>query len=812
MATQRPEFAVPLAEFAAGLLSEREVTPRARLTAHRVAEMLPGTGVVVYVVEDQESPAWNARATEGEVEVAQSVVDWDEGTLGTIAANKLARIFPAAELKREEYRHLNLRRTVASLSYVPILLDVLVLGCIEIVHYDQPATPAELKQVEDVAEYAALALATGFAYESERNTQLESITRVTQMYDLEKVFNSSLEMEPLMSTITSKFQEVIGSQAVNLWLVDVAGLTLMSSAGVDPAYSEGAQQKTGEGIAADVSDSGEAVYIESPEDERLQARNSLAEEAEAFTLMAAPILHDGKLVGVVEAINKLDGTPFDEDDVFLLTTINETASNALHNASLLLAERKLEIMEALVQVSQEITSTLNLDRVLGSIVNGTQAVIPFERAAIALEESGRLRLRAISGVTGEVNTSDPAIAPLNEIMQWASGSQEEMYIRQHEDEIDDPREATQAKFREYFAKTEQRGFYVTPLADDQGRVGLLAFESSDPDFLSEAHLEMIKVLASQATVTLRNASLYREVPFIGVLEPILHKKQQFLAMEHGRRRAMVVGAILALVAMIVIPWPMRVDGVATVAPAHIAKIQPEVEGVVAKVYVREGDPVKRGTVLADLEDWDYSAALAAAKAKHAEAVALMNRALASNDGTEAGIQRVQADYWSAEETRAAARLERTHLRSPIDGVVATPRVEDLVGRHLEYGDTFAEVADTRTATVDVSIADNDVPLLEPGERAVVKLDAFPTHTFSGKLEVISPLSHVEEEHRVFAARVAVSNDIPDIQMRPGMQGRGKVNVKAAKYIYPSGWRPLGYVLFRSLGMWARFKVWSWFGL
>ncbi len=36
-----------------------------------------------------------------------------------------------------------------------------------------------------------------------------------------------------------------------------------------------------------------------------------------------------------------------------------------------------------------------------------------------------------------------------------------------------------------------RGFYAVPLTDDDGRVGTLSFESSDPDFLGPAHLEMI---------------------------------------------------------------------------------------------------------------------------------------------------------------------------------------------------------------------------------------------------------------------------------------------------------------------------------
>ena len=810
MATQRPAFAVSLAEFAAGLLSEREVTPRARLIAHHVAEMLPGAAVVVYAVEDQDAPVWRAKAAEGEIEVAESVVAFDAGTLGAILVKQAPHIFPGGELPREEYAHLNLRRTLASLTGVPLLLDGTMLGAMEIIHYDRPMTEPELEALAEVAECAALGMATAIAYESERNTQLESITRVTQMYDLEKVFNSSLEMDQLLPTIASKFREVIDASVVNLWLVEGQDLVLMSRAGADPSYQEGARQKSGEGIAAQVSDSGEAVLIESAEDERLQKRNAMAEEGEAVSLMAAPILHGQSLVGVVEVLDKRDGTPFDEDDVFLLTTINETASNALHNASLLQAERKLEILQTLVQVSQEITSTLNLDRVLGSIVNGTQAVIPFERASIALEESGRLRLRAVSGGEGEVNVADPAIAPLNEMLQWASAAQEEMYVRQHEDEIDEPREETRAKFREYFDKTNLRGFYAVPLADDQGRVGILAFESTDPDFLTAAHLEMIKVLAAQATVALRNASLYREVPFIGILEPILHKKQQFLAMEQRRRRTMLLAAGAAVVALIVIPLPMRVDGVATVAPSRMAQIQPEVEGVVRQVYVREGDEVKRGTVLADLEDWDYRGALAAAEAKRNEAVALMNRALASNDGTEAGIQRVQADYWTAEAKRAAERLDRTHLRSPIDGVVATPRVENLVGQQMEYGDTFAEVVDTRTATVDVAVDDSDVALLETGEGAVVKLDAFPTHTFKGKLEVISPLSHAEEEHRVFAARVAVPNSEPGALMRAGMQGRGKINVRSSWY--PAGWRPAGYVLFRGTAMWFRSKMWAWFGL
>lgn len=799
MATQRPGFAVPLAEFAAGLLSEREVAPRARMTAHQVAELLPGTGVVVYVVTDQEAPAWTAKAAEGEIEVAAAVVGFDVGTLGAIRVKQASHVFPGGELPREEYAHLNLRRTVASLAYVPLLLEETMLGAIEIIHYDRPIAESELAQVEELAEYATIGFATALAYESERNNQLESISRIAQMYDLEKVFNSSLEMDQLLPMITSKFREVINVQAVNLWLVEGDGLVLMSRTGTDYAYEEGARQKAGEGIAAQVSDSGEAVVIESAEDERLQKRNRDVEEGQAFSLLAAPVLHGGALVGVVEAINKLDGTPFDEDDQFLLTTINETASNALHNASLLLAERKVEILETLVNVSKEITSTLNLERVLETIVNAPQAIIPYERAAIGLLQQGRFRLSAVTGKT-QIQADSPEIRPLNEVLQWAALAQEVVDVRMHEGEIDDPREETRAKFQKYFDATGVRGFYAQPLSDDTGRVGILCMESSDPDFLSAAHLEIVQVLAAQATVALRNAQMYKEVPFISILEPVLERKRKFMALQKSRRTATYIGVAVLAVFLVGFPLPMRVDGDAVVAPAHRAQVQPEVEGVVQNVYVREGDHVARGQVLAQVGDWDYRAALAAASAKYETAQLLMNRALASSDGSEAGIQRAQVNYWKAEVDRAKQLLERTRLRAPIEGTVATPHVEDFVGRRLQFGDSFAEVVDTSQAVVDIAIDDDQAVLLHPGSRAAVKLNSYATDTFRGDVTIVSPKGEVHGDSRVFYARVAIPN--PEGAIRTGMQGRGKVTV---------GWRPAGYVLFRGSALWLYTKLWSWFG-
>ncbi|MGA9541939.1 MAG: GAF domain-containing protein, partial [Candidatus Sulfotelmatobacter sp.] len=637
MATQSPNLVLDIAAISVRLLEAQEVAPRARTVARDLATLLSGSAVNVYMVsETAEGALWTVSGTAGDA-APDETVPLDAGTLGILAASRKPLLFAGKSLIREQYAHLNVRKTLHSLGYLPLMGNGALIGAIEILSFDEPLAEAHLDILQGVAEVAGPALAAARQYELERHHSLTSITRLTHFYDIEKVFSSTIEMDQLVPLIGSKICETLECWAVNVWMVQSDGnLLLMHQAGHDPTTRQGMTQKGGEGIAGDVSDNGEPV-IADQSDERLVRRNLNIEEGRVESVAVAALLDKESLVGVVEAVNPLDGEPFDEDDLFALSSLNETASIALRNASLLLAERKVEILEMLVTVSHEITSTLNLERVLQTIVNAPQAVIPYERAAVALEHGGKYKLSAITGVT-QVDAGAPDVAPLNDLLRWTMLSEEVVHVRQHGDKIDAAREETRAKFQSYFATSGMRAFYAIPLTDDTGRVGVLGLESADPDFLSPAHIEILQVLAGQATVALRNAQMYKEVPFISVLQPVLEKKRKFMAMEKRRRTLTIVAAAAVLTFLAAVPLPLRVDGDAVVAPLHSAQIQPEVEGVVSKVYVREGDHVTRGQIIASLADWDARSVLAQAQAKYQMALLQMNRSLAANDGSEAGVQ------------------------------------------------------------------------------------------------------------------------------------------------------------------------------
>ena len=801
MPSPEADSILDISPLSSSLLAEQEVGPRALALAKFVAGLLEQSAVNVYTLATVgEETLWIPKATIGDATIHERSISGHTGILGLVLKDAGPVLRTGSEIKREDYAHIDIRKTLASLCYIPLVHGDNLAGALEILSFEEELTEEAISALLPAAGVAAASIVSAQAYESERHAMLSSITRLTQLYDLEKVFSSTLEMDELLPLITSKFSEILACEAVNIWMLHPdESLELMEQTGHDGTVFKGQILKSEEGIAGALSNNGESVCISDPADSRLVQRNAQAGEALVQSLIAAPVMDGEFLVGVVEAINKRDGSPFDEDDLFALTSLNGTASTALHNASLLMAERKVEILETLNTVSHEITSTLNLERMLQTIVNAPQAVIPYERAAIALEQRGKFKLSAVTGLT-QLNIDAPDIAPLNEILQWAALSGEVLHVRQHGDEIDSEREETRAKFKKYFAESGMRGFYAKLLADDTGAVGVLAMESSDPDFLGAAHIEILEVLAGQATVALRNAQMYKEVPFISLLEPVLVRKRKFLAMKKRRRTLILVGVGAALLFLVACPLPLRVDGDAVVAPARRALVQPEFAGVVGKVLVHEGQRVERGEVLAEMEAWNQRSALAEAQAKYDSAILQMNHALSSNDGTQAGIHRVQADYWKAEVDRAGQFVEKAMLRSPIDGVVATPHVENFTGRKLEQGDSFAEVVDTAQAIVDVAIEDDDAGLLKDGEKAALKLNSFPTRTFHGDVVIVSPRATLVNDTTIFYARVDVPNS--DGVIRTGMEGRGKVRV---------GWYPAAYVFFRRPFLWIYSKAWSWFG-
>jgi RND family efflux transporter MFP subunit len=786
-------------EVAFRLLEAPDSAGRAALLCASVVNLLPDAAAVLYRFDAQDDAAtWTAIGLAGDVSVEQRALNGADTLFAPIEDFESERIlYPGSQVRREQYAHLNVTRSIGGFAYLPLVHQEKqqLIGVLEILSFSTPITAAVLDELAPLEYLAAPALLAGEDFERQRQDLFDSIHRLTQLYDLEKSLNSTLDLDRVIALIPRKCVSMLGCRAIHLWLFDGDTLRLSSTAGTDPTVQVGQLQAAGEGYVADMAEEGDPLLIDDPEDERLRSRNADAPETPVFTAMLVPLMQDEAEVGVLEAVNKLDGSAFNDDDQFFLSSVAETVSSALKNASLMFAERKLEILEALVRVSSEITSTLRLDRLLQIIVNSPQNVLPFERCSIALDNRGKLQLRAISGMA-HIPLGDAQVEPLHELVRWLAAQPEALHLRQTND-APDP-ELPDAVAR-HFEKTGLRGLYTLPLSDDQGRVGQLIYESSDPDFLDLSSTEMIKILAGQATVAIRNALLYREVPLIRLLEPLVQRKQALLRTSRSRR--LTYAAIAAAVALFFIfcPLPMRLTGPATVAPQHLVTIAAPVDGSVAAVFAHEGQRVTPGELLASINDMQWRIDLASTEARYHAAVLTMQSDLERNS-PQAGADRAQVEYLRAEADRARSRLQSAQLRSPIAGIVVTPNLQNAAGEHLDAGATFAQVLDLSSAVVDIAIPQRDVALLQPDESAAIKLDSYPQRSWHGVVRIVSPESEPADGDRTFAARVPLPNT--DATLRSGMTGRAKIFI---------GYRPAGYVLLRPAALWIWQTLWNWIG-
>ena len=595
-------------EMAAQLLIAADVASRATIIAATITSQLPDSACLVHRYEpENESAPWTILAVAGEVSLqqVQHAGNWLFEMPESFPAK--AQVHGKRHLSREDYAHFDAPHSLDALAYVPLEYAGGLAGVLEIVFFSSSIEPRQLTGLAPIVRLTAPALLSGEQFEQQRQTLLDSVHRMSQMYDLEKSLNATLEMDAVIALVPTKAADMLPCQAMHLWLFDGADLRLVSSEGVDDTVAVGTTEAPGEGYVADMAEEGEPVLIDDESDERLQKRNArLPEESTILPVSNAllvPLMQDEAEIGVLEAINRAD-RPFDEDDQFLMSSMAETIASALKNASLMLAERKLEILKVLVQVSSEITSTLRLDRLLQIIVNSPQSVLPYELCAIALDHRGRLQLKAISGMTN-LPMGDLAVERVKTLVNWLSSHSDPLDLRWQEETDSDQRAGLPPEVLRHFEEAGYRGLYALPLNDDQGRVGMLIYESSDAEFLDLPQKEMIKILSGQATVAIRNAMLYREVPLISLIEPLVQKRNALLRTTRSRRVTYAVVAAAVALFLIFCPLPMRVEGDAVVVPQHLVTVAAPVDGSVDKVYAHEGQRVVAGQVLGAINDWQW---------------------------------------------------------------------------------------------------------------------------------------------------------------------------------------------------------------
>ena len=209
-----------------------------------------------------------------------------------------------------------------------------------------------------------------------------------------------------------------------------------------------------------------------------------------------------------------------------------------------------------------------------------------------------------------------------------------------------------------------------------------------------------------------------------------------------------------------------VKAVGTLAANESVQVSPEVAGQVAEVLFRSGQPVKAGEPLIRLDDQvvraeldEARAALELSRRQHQRAADLLERGVGTVRARDEALSSLRRD--EARVRLTTARLEKTVVRAPFDGVVGLRRVS--VGDHVAPGESVVNLEQVSPLKVLFQVPERFLPEVRPGQTVSLRSEAYPDRPFAATVAAVDP--RVDPATRSLV--VEALHDNADGRLRPG---------------------------------------------
>jgi sigma-B regulation protein RsbU (phosphoserine phosphatase) len=310
--------------------------------------------------------------------------------------------------------------------------------------------------------------------------------------------SETLDLDRLMPAVADMVKDVIPHDifALLLFIDKQHGLRIRYARGHRDEVVKNLLIPLGEGITGIAAETRQPILVN---DVRSDSRYLNALDAVRSEL-AVPMLARGKLVGVIDLQSTRENA-YSEQDRSLLRLLAARVASSIDNARLYRrVERQSRTSKILIHLSQEFSSTLQLDELLSKIAKAIRALINYDAFSVLLVDSEQKVLRHRfserydqrvlldnipigKGITG-------AAAETGETVRVEDTSTDPRYIASHPD---------------------IRSEVAVPLIVQDRVVGILDLESERIGFFTDEHLRTMSLLAPQIATSVENARLYEEL-------------------------------------------------------------------------------------------------------------------------------------------------------------------------------------------------------------------------------------------------------------------------------------------------------------
>jgi signal transduction histidine kinase len=230
-----------------------------------------------------------------------------------------------------------------------------------------------------------------------------------------RAVGSTLDLDELLHLIVGKITELMDGDRSTLYVLNEDGSMLWTKVLQADELRE-IRLRVGEGVAGWVAKTGEMVNIaDAYQDERFNQDVDRRSGYRTRSILCTPMRDNkGKIIGVVQVLNKRGGS-FTSEDEELLEALVSQASIAIENSQLYLSvvqnneqllqahellERRMRELDLLLEVEKQTNEAGSLDEMLDGLLARTSELIEAEASSILLQDEGAERL-IFSSALGE---------------------------------------------------------------------------------------------------------------------------------------------------------------------------------------------------------------------------------------------------------------------------------------------------------------------------------------------------------------------------------------------------------------------------
>jgi HD-GYP domain-containing protein (c-di-GMP phosphodiesterase class II) len=374
-----------------------------------------------------------------------------------------------------------------------------------------PKDQSRIEKIAGLLDFCASRLAEALDHVRLIDKYAQKIKRIRQMEEVSEALNSSANEADMLRQAIAAAVNLVHAEAGSLLLRDESGgeLFFRMAVGEKGDLLKEIRLKLGQGIAGLVAQHGKPILVnDAPHDPRVAHDVDLRTGFTTRSLIAVPISVQGRIIGVLEAVNKRGGKPFSRWDVDEFAGLSHQVALALEKTRLYREHHgKIGRLQKLQEISGVLNSSLNPADIRKRAIEAATVVMNAETGSlllmdeaaqelyfdVALGEKGegirQIRLKVGQGIAGAVaKTQQPEII---------------------NDCYSDPRFNREGDKKTGF---RTRNMVCVPVKAKEKLLGVLqAINKKDGAAFTQDDLQDFVSLANQVGIAIDNANLYEEI-------------------------------------------------------------------------------------------------------------------------------------------------------------------------------------------------------------------------------------------------------------------------------------------------------------